>query len=120
MKKFFAAVVFALFVAVTSSASASSDIFAFSQDGIDFYVTENVGGDKLTYTNSVAGIVVGYKNNQPVGRTVWLFAYQPRPPHKVEVTVYDDKKNVLGSGFLDEDEAAQKVLAATLLKGKKG
>ena len=119
MKKFFAAIVFALFVAVTSSASAS-DVFAFSQNGIDFYVTENSGGGTLSYTNAVVGIVVGYKNNKPVGTTAWVFAYQPRPPHKVEVTIFDENKNVLGTGFLDEDEIAQKVLAATLAKGKQG
>lgn len=119
MKKFFAAIVLAIFVAGTSSASAS-DVFAFSQNGIDFYVTGNSGGGTLSYTNAVAGIVVGYKNNKPVGTTLWLFAYQARPPHKVEVTVFDENKKVLGTAFLDEDELAQKVLAATLAKGKQG
>lgn len=119
MKKFFAAIVFAIFVAVTSSASAS-DVFAFSQDGIDFYVTENSGGGTLSYTNAVVGIVVGYKNNKPIGTTIWVFAYQPRPPHKVEVMIYDENKKLLAQCLLDEDEIAQKVLAATLAKGKQG
>ena len=41
-------------------------------------------------------------------------------PHKVEVMMYDENKKLLAQCLLDEDEIAQKVLAATLAKGKQG
>ena len=71
MKKFLAAIVFALF-AVTSSASAA-DVFVCSVDEVDYYVTQKIGTGNLSYTNSIGGYVVGMKHGKEVSSTGYVF-----------------------------------------------
>lgn len=107
-----------LFVVFTSSASATEDkVYAFSEDGIDYYAVSNSGGSTVSQANAVAGVLVGYKNGEEVNSSIWAF-YCYLVNYEVCYKIIGENQEVLAQGMVKDEPVAIKVLAAILEKGK--
>ena len=112
MRNFFAVIVFALFVAVTSSASAS-DIFVCSVGEIDYYITESFGGNKLTFTNALGATITTMKHNEPIDVVGYVFFLNdPSGKKPLYMTIKDGQKS--NPRLVNDDELAPQILMKLL------
>lgn len=119
MKKFLSVVLLAvgiIFYSQNFVDAAADKVYAFSEDGIDYYAISNYGGSSVSQANAVTGVLAGYKNGKEVNSSIWAFYCLVN--NEICYKIFDENEKVLAQGKVKDEHVAIKVLAAILEKGK--